>query len=326
MKPYFWLGLFMSSAFAAKCATLSEPMFFHGMCDASAAVALDNDFFAVANDEDNPIRIYAAEKGGMPVQSFDFSNQLHVDPKKPEMDLEGACWLKDKIFWITSHGRNKEGEYRESRQFLFATTCRKTAKGWDLKLEGRPYRNLLTDLAHDPRFKAFRLNEASRLPPKAPGGLNIEAVCATPDFKLLIGFRNPIPDSKALIIPLNNPEQVIAGAAPKFGEPILLSLGGLGIRDIEFREGEYVIVAGSAGGQHQSHLYGWHGGSTSPELLEWSRTVDFNPEALLVYPQRRPIQVLSDDGTRRIGTQPCKEVKDPTQRRFRSYWVEISPK
>jgi hypothetical protein len=324
MKPHLWLYLFASLTLRAKSATLSQPTFFQAMCDASAAVALDNDSFAVANDEDNPIRIYAAEKGGLPTQSFDFSSQLRVDPKKPEMDLEGACWLKDKIFWITSHGRNKQGEYRPSRQFLFATTCRKTAKGWDLKLAGRPYQNLLADLTRNTRFDAFHLDQASRLPPKAPGGLNIEAVCATPDHKLLIGFRNPIPGGKSLIVTLENPEQVIAGAPAKLGEPILLSLGGLGIRDIEFCEGQYLIIGGSSGAQHGSHLYRWKGGSESPEPLDWSKSVNFNPEALIVYPNRRPIQLLSDDGTRRIGSQPCKEIKDPAQRRFRGYWVSLS--
>jgi len=52
--------------------------------------------------------------------------------------------------------------------------------------------------------------EASHLAPKTPGALNIEGLCATPDHKLLIAFRNPLPQSKALLIPLENPEQVIA--------------------------------------------------------------------------------------------------------------------
>lgn len=326
MRGMFWVCGVMSLTITAGAANLSEPVYFQGMCDASAAVALDNESFAVANDEDNPIRVFTAQKGGAAVQSFDFSRQLRVDPKKPEMDIEGACWLKDKILWITSHGRNKDGEYRPSRQFLFATTCRKIRQGWEVKVAGKPYRTLLADLTRDPRFKAFRLDEASRLPPKAPGALNIEGLCATPEGELLIGFRNPIPNSNALLVPLENPEQVVLGNRPKFGEPILLSLGGLGIRDMAFWNGQFLIIAGPAGGHGESHFYRWKGSGTQPELLDWSKSVDFNPEAIIVYadPGKR-VQILSDDGARRIGAKPCKELKDPAQRRFRGYWVTLSP-
>jgi hypothetical protein len=34
-----------------------------------------------------------------------------------------------------------------------------------------------------------------------PGGLNIEGLAATPDGQLLIGFRNPLSEGKALLLP-----------------------------------------------------------------------------------------------------------------------------
>lgn len=74
------------------------------MCDASAVVALSGDLFAVGNDEDNTLRIYKAKEGGPPVDTLDLSKFLKVDEKFPETDLEGAAWLGDRIFWITSHG------------------------------------------------------------------------------------------------------------------------------------------------------------------------------------------------------------------------------
>ena len=37
------------------------------------------------------------------------------------------------------------------------------------------------------------LADAALLPPKEPGGFNIEALAATPGGKLLIGLRNPVP-------------------------------------------------------------------------------------------------------------------------------------
>src|SRR5262245_19250123 len=134
-----WLGFIgtLVATFAAQAGRVTEPIYYFGMCDASAAVALDATHFAVANDEDNPIRVYRADEGGSPVRIFDFSKSFHIDPKKPEMDLEGACWLGDKIFWISSHGRNKDAEVRPSRQIFFATTCTKTADGFELKPAGK---------------------------------------------------------------------------------------------------------------------------------------------------------------------------------------------
>lgn len=293
------------------------------MCDASAAVALDGQHFAVANDEDNPIRIYRADEGSLPIQSFDFSKQFRVDPKQPEMDLEGACWLGEKIFWISSHGRNKDGEVRPSRQILFATTCTKTARGFDMKPVGRPYRLLLSDLIREPRFAGFRLAEASKLAPKVAGALNIEGLCATADGKLLIGFRNPVPQSQALLIPLENPEQVITSQRAKFGEPILLPLDGLGVRDIALWGNQYLIIGGATDGKQQSALFLWDGQGARPKKVDWLKLENFNPEALIAYEGRNnAFQVLSDDGTRRIGKETCKELKDPKQRRFRSAWIQ----
>ena len=96
------------------------------MCDASAAVALNNELFAVANDEDNSLRIYHAAKGGAPVYRHDLSTLLRVDHKKSETDLEGASWLGDRIFWISSHGRNKDGEYPREPASLFRDARRGT--------------------------------------------------------------------------------------------------------------------------------------------------------------------------------------------------------
>jgi hypothetical protein len=60
---------------------------------------------------------------------------------------------------------------------------------------------------------------------------NISPLAATPDEKLLIGFRNPIPGGRALLLPLQNPIEVVREWKPvQFGTPIELDLKGLGIR------------------------------------------------------------------------------------------------
>src|SRR6185436_4814695 len=271
----------------------STQTFFVGMCDASAAVAINNDLFAVANDEDNALRIYNSASGGLPLFARDLSRILKVDPKKPETDLEGACWLGDQIYWISSHGRNKEGEFRASRHRFFATKVEEKNGQFQLVPVGRIYVRLLSDFLADPRLGEFHLDRASRLPPKTAGALNIEGLCATPDHRLLIAFRNPIPQGRALIVPLLNPAEVINGKLARLGDPLLLDLGGRGIRDIAWWHNRYLILGGAYGPAPFSvaktntgpfatrrvsvptgspdgptldtRLYEWEGGSTPPQ-------------------------------------------------------------
>jgi hypothetical protein len=314
------LGFCWMVASAVGASSVSTQTWFYGMCDASAAVALDNQMFAVANDEDNSIRVYRAKGGGQPVRSFNLSLFLGVENKRPETDLEGAAWLGDRIFWITSHGRNHLGKYRRNRHYFFATSWNQT----EMRLEpvGKPYQDLLLDLVREPRLKPFRLGRASSLAPKSPGALNIEALCSTPDQHLLIGFRNPIPQGRALIVPLLNPNNLLSGSRAQFGDPVLLDLGGLGIRDLGYWQGRYIIVAGSYDAQGKSRLFQWAGGKATPQPIPQTELKDFNAEAVIVYPDKRwPFQLLSDDGTSVIDGVCCKQLPNPVQRRFRSVWI-----
>jgi hypothetical protein len=114
----------------------------------------------------------------------------------------------------------------------------------------------------DERLKKYELEKAEKLAPKEEGGLNIEGLTATPNGELLIGFRNPIPGGKALILPLTNPLDLIQKPETEvnaiFGEPIELDLGGLGIRSIEYWQvyQVYLIIAGAYDGSDQFALYG----------------------------------------------------------------------
>ena len=188
-------------------AELSPIIHYHGMCDASGAVALDADTFVVADDEDNKLRLYHARNGGSPIKVLDPSGFLRVDPNEPELDLEGAARIGDRIYWITSHGRNKNAKYRESRLRFFATAIQKTNDNFEIKPVGKFYSQLLADFFTDPRLRPFHLAEAEQRAPKDPGGFNIEGLSATPEGQLIIGFRNPIPQRRALLVPLLNPAE-----------------------------------------------------------------------------------------------------------------------
>ena len=229
----------------AKGANLGEPLVFTGTCDASAASALSGDLFVVANDEDNILRFYRTSQPGKPVQTFDLEPILALKGKS-EMDLEGAARLSDKVFFISSHGRNADGKYAPNRHRFFALKFTEQPNGTKVELAGKPYAKLSEDLAKDPRYARFHLTEAAGLPPRSPTGLNIEALTDATNGTLLIGFRSPIPEHHALLAPLLNPNEVISGQPPRFGDPILLDLGGLGLRGISSTEKGYYLLAGPA--------------------------------------------------------------------------------
>ena len=94
------------------------------------------------------------------------------------------------------------------------------------------------------RHPTARLADASRLSAEAEGGFNIEGLAATPEGKLLIGLRNPLPQRRALVVPLENPAELIEGKTARFGLPIELDLDQRGIRSLELVGASYLIVAG----------------------------------------------------------------------------------
>ena len=291
----------------------ASPRVYFGLCDASAVETLDATLFAVADDEENVIRVYDQHGGGLPVYSLSLSSFLGVDPTKPEADVEAAARIGDLIYWITSHGNNTEGKERISRQRFFATTSGVSNGVVRLQPVGRPYAHLLADLLQEPRLRRFDLASAARRPPKSVGALNIEGLTATPEGHLLIGFRNPLPQGQAIILPLLNPAGLIAGQPAQFGEPRLLDLDGLGIRSLSSWQGKYLIVAGSHDGKGQSHLYFWPGNDEAPQRVPLVPFAGFNPESIAFYEVDGVTHwlVVSDDGTSEIHRKPCKKLKNP---------------
>jgi len=293
-----------------------------GPCDASTAISVGPGLWVVGDDEAKPplmLQLYRSGQAGPAVGQGEIPARAvaPVDDGHPELDLEASARIGPLVYWIGSHGAAEArgpgnngamGEPRPNHRRLFATNLGLRAgadgKGLTVTAEpvGRPYTSLIEDLAADPRYGRFDLEAAARRPAKAPGGLNIEGLAATPNGALLIGFRNPLPEKKALLAPLTNPNAVLAGEKARFGDPVLLDLGGLGIRSLEMVNGGLLIVAGPAEGRKgtatPSALYRWSGQFESPAVRLRSFPPvggrPFNPEALVI--DGNSLVVLSDDG------------------------------
>ncbi|MCK1481411.1 DUF3616 domain-containing protein [Bradyrhizobium sp. 193] len=288
------------------------------MCDASAAAAISADLLIVANDEDNVLRVY---RRGQPkvAQAFSLDQFLRPDPDEPEADIEGATRI---IYWITSHGQNKNGKDRPSRHRLFATTVAVQDGKVTLTPVGTAYRDLRSDLIAAPQLGKYDLTVAATIAPEDPGGFNIEGLAATPDDRLLLGFRNPITEKgKALVVPIGNPKEVILGKKAQIGMPIEIVLDGKGIRSIEFNQERnlYFIVAGPYGDVGSFALYTWSGQpEKDPGIVKGVDLGTLSVEAIYFAPgDNMQLHIISDDGGRKINGKDCKKV-DPKAQSFRA--------
>ncbi len=284
------------------CAGSAKPPTVHsGMAGASAAVNLGEGRFAVANDEDNRIRIYRAGEPGGPEAEADFSRFLQVHGRNTEADIEGAARIGDRIYWIGSHGLSKDGKARPNRHRFFATDIVTAASGPpNLIPVGKPCVDLLNQLASSAIQPELDLSRAMALPPNEPGGLNIEALSAGPDGALFVGFRSPIPSKLAILVPLLNPAEVVEGKPARFGKPLRLDLDGRGIRDLVWDGHRWYLLGGGGGGEdRKTRLYRWDGPGRAATPIATKGLKGLNPEAitLLGSGEDASLFICSDDAS-----------------------------
>lgn len=330
---------------ASPTATAAQPpgdaVTFRGMAHLSAVAPAGDGAFFAASDEDNLIRRYQLEVPGNPATEFEWSRHLAVAGSPfPEVDIEGAARVGDRIYWIGSHGRNREGKWRASRHRLFATKVVPGTNGPQLDAIGVPVTDLAAVLGQHPALIELGVAAAlgptgKRQPALAPtrGGLNIEGMAIAPDGRTLwIGLRNPVPRAQAVVIPLLNPEATVLGQErPLLGEPALLDLGGLGIRDIVYAEHlqQYLILAGMPGPGRRFALHAWAGPpQVAPRLLVgpdlFARYPALTPEALLLDASTHSVIVCSDDGDLAAPTPPREgdgdrfPYREPASNTFRA--------
>lgn len=309
-----------------------DVMVYRGMCDASAAVALDEQTFVVAGNGSNILRIYKTAGTGAPVSVCDLTDFLGSEP----VDIEAAAKAGERIYWMGSHSRDRQGQVKSSRYCFFATVIKNRDGGFVIEPVGRPCATLMRELVGLKTVRGMGLGRAlGRRRELSPGerqrlapdkeGLNIEALCAsTHNERLYIGFRNPRPVRvttarvSAAIVPIENPLDVLEeGKTPIFGEGTLWDFGGLGISSMEYSpyHQAYFIVAAPHTDHGRFALYRWSGmKAISPELVSDLDIADgtFQPEALVAFEGSEKLLLLSDD----------KDLADPEDMKFRGVWLK----
>ena len=300
------ISLSPSVAVSSPGFSLSAQILFEGAVDGSAGANVGGGFFIGATDEDNELRLYDV-KGGPSLKTLDVGVDAAVKSalglkKIKECDFEGAAKIDDLIFWIGSHGRDKDAAEKKERQVLFATKVSGAGKDAKLEIAGNVYTHLIDDLLEDSALAPFDMAKAATLAPKDEGGLNIESLAADAG-KLWIGFRNPKSKAKdALLVPLLNPAEIIEkGARAKLGDPVLLDLGGLGVRDMAAWNHGFLIIAGDFIDRFEprakpSRVFWWKPGTEPKDIgVDFG---DLNPEAIMIMGggDKARILILSDDG------------------------------
>lgn len=307
------LSAMLIMATCAVSAAANPLMLFRGACDGSGAVAIDNHRFLNATDEDNFVRLYDTKVPGAPVKSFDLE-ELFSLPSQGEMDIEGATRLGDTLFFISSNRRSKKGKLRSGRHLIALNAALGASGTVSLSKVGRPYLQLADALDSNDSQLGY--------------SVNIEGLTTWKENQLLIGFRSPTVDEKALLLPLVNPLAVVqTGEKPKFGEAIKLSLAGLGVRAMEYwpERSLYVIVAGSTEAHGEFRVYTWSGDPKDGAVA--GPSLDIDAESVVVFPgEKKRVLLLSDDSGERSDPGKCKCRDVPAgdlARTFRAQWISL---
>ena len=229
-------------------------------------------------------------------------------------DLEGlASDRAGRVYAITSHSRNDDGDDKKSREKLVRFRVEghrvvdpQVADGLKAALAAR----------HPLLAAAAKVRDA-----KSSGGLNIEGLEISSDQRqLLIGFRSPLRDGRALIARVENLDAVFDDGAAPAVSPVLdeLDLGGQGIRGLAHVPalGAYLVIAGPASREAADFaLWCWSGEAGAPArrvrvagLPGLAKAEGLCP-AVIGGVDR--IIVVSDDGNRAAGRPAGYLLLDP---------------
>ena len=262
----------------------------------------DGRFLVVEDEEKHALGLLHISGGQVSHDALNapFWSWLHGDFWKLD-DLEGVTADRaGNIYAITSHSRDSNGDERKSRERLVRFRIEGDSVV-DPKVVGSLKRDLVA--AHPELAASAGIRQV-----KSEGGLNIEALEMSADqSRLLIGFRSPLLDGRAIVASIENPGAIFDGdERPRMGATLTtLDLGGNGIRGMSWVPSlaGYLVIAGPvAREQVEFQLWFWPGGSDDrPRRVSVAGLPGFeHAEGVspAVIDGRQCIIIVSDDGSR----------------------------
>ena len=262
----------------------------------------DGRFLVVEDEEKHALGLLHISGGQVSHDALNapFWSWLHGDFWKLD-DLEGVTADRaGNIYAITSHSRDSNGDERKSRERLVRFRIEGDSVV-DPKVVGSLKRDLVA--AHPELATSAAIRQV-----KSEGGLNIEALEMSADqSRLLIGFRSPLLDGRAIVASIENPGAIFDGdERPRMGATLTtLDLGGNGIRGMSWVPSlaGYLVIAGPvAREQVEFQLWFWRGGSDDrPRRVSVAGLPGFeHAEGVspAVIDGRQCIIIVSDDGSR----------------------------
>ena len=335
-------------AASAASSTPANTYWHTGISDASAAIALNNDYMVMADDEQNNFYVFTRQQSGLPVKTYYYGDQLGLTDGSSgnykEVDIE-ACVKStvtpNRYYWIGSMSNaGSNNTYKPNSNRLFAATISGTASATSFAINGY-YSTLREKLiswgdTHSYNFTAATANGKDA---KTIDGFNIEGMTIGPDnTTLYIGFRAPLVPTgnrtKAVIAPIQNFETWFNNGSPTgnpvIGNPIELNLGGRGIRDmVKLSNGVYIIVAGNYDNTPvNGALYKWTGLATdNPVAITDMNITNLNAEACLEIWENNTLalnklQIISDNGSYDFYNDNT-EAKDLSETNYKKYRSDI---
>lgn len=294
-----------------------------GIYEPSAVQQLpDGRFLVVEDEKKHPFSLFTLNTDGS-VRSTPLNPGLFQgdDDFWKLDDLEGlALDRAGFIYALTSHSRDADGDEKKSRDKLVR-----------FRIDGERVVDTTVVKGLKPALTAAHpvLSHAAEIRDvKNSGGLNIEALEITPDQQhLLIGFRSPLLNNRAIIARVENLAAVFeTGEKPRISSTLqTLDLGGNGIRGMSYIPalGGYLLISGPAA-REQVHfqLWFWSGlpdaptrRVTAPGLQGFEHAEGVSPA---VIDGKQRIIIVSDDGSRKEDRYARYLLLDPAQ-------LQISP-
>ncbi len=289
-----------------------------GIYEPSAIQQLpDGRFLVVEDEKDHPLSLVTIGADGTVTTKALTAGLLQMFDSFWKLDdLEGlAADRAGFVYAVTSHSRDGDGDEKKSREKLAR-----------FRVDGDRLVNskVVDGLKHALTTQHAVLAVAAKVRDvKAGGGLNIEGLEISPDQqRLLIGFRSPLRNGRALVASVDNPTAVFElNEAPRIAPSLEeLDLGGHGIRGLSYVPalGAYLVLGGPTSREPATFdLWRWSGEPgaparrmTVPGLPSFEKAEGVCPA---VVGGMERIVVVSDDGNREAGLPASYLLLDPAQ-------------